>query len=155
MVQILEGKLKSEGLRFDIVVSRFNNFISERLVEGAMDALRRTGADEAKVRIVRVPGSFELPAMARKLAQEQEADAIICLGALIRGGTPHFDYIAAEATKGIAQVALEHLVPVTFGLVTADTLEQAIERAGTKEGNKGFEAALAAVELANLYHQLK
>lgn len=154
MVQIFEGKLKAENLRFDIVVSRFNHFISERLVEGALDALRRTGADEAKIRIFRVPGSFELPATARRLAQKKEADAVICLGALIRGGTPHFDYIAAEATKGIAQVALETLVPVTFGLVTADTLEQAIERAGTKEGNKGFEAALAAVELANLYRQL-
>jgi len=154
MVQTFEGKLKAENLRFDIVVSRFNHFISERLVEGALDALRRTGADEAKIRIFRVPGSFELPAAARRLAQKKEADAVICLGALIRGGTPHFDYIAAEATKGIAQVALETLVPVTFGLVTADTLEQAIERAGTKEGNKGFEAALAAVELANLYRQL-
>ncbi|MCX5859861.1 MAG: 6,7-dimethyl-8-ribityllumazine synthase [Proteobacteria bacterium] len=155
MVKIYEGKLQAQGLKFDLVVSRFNNFISERLLEGALDALRRTGADEAKIRVFRAPGSFELPMVARALAQKKEADAIICLGALIRGGTPHFDFIAAEVTKGVAQVALESKIPVSFGVITADSLEQAIERAGTKEGNKGFEAALAAVELANLFREMK
>jgi 6,7-dimethyl-8-ribityllumazine synthase len=155
MVKIYEGKLQAQGLKFDLVVSRFNNFISERLLEGALDALRRTGADEAKIRVFRAPGAFELPMVARALAQKKEADAIICLGALIRGGTPHFDFIAAEVTKGVAQIALESKIPVSFGVITADSLEQAIERAGTKEGNKGFEAALAAVELANLFREMK
>ena len=151
---ILEGQLLAEGLRFAIVVSRFNDFICARLVEGAMDALMRHGASEEKVVLVKVPGAFEIPLVAKKLALSGQYDAVICLGAVIRGATPHFDYVAAEVSKGIANVALDSNTPVTFGVLTTDTLEQAIERAGSKSGNKGVEAAIAAIEMANLYKEL-
>jgi len=152
--KIVEGQLLAEGLRFAIVVSRFNDFICTRLVDGAMDALRRHGASEEKVVLVKVPGAFEIPLVAKKLALSGQYDAVVCLGAVIRGATPHFDYVAAEVSKGIANVALDSDTPVTFGVLTTDTLEQAIERAGSKSGNKGVEAAIAAIEMANLYKKL-
>ena len=151
---MLEGKLLAEGLRFAIVVSRFNDFICSRLLDGAMDALMRHGASEERVVLIKVPGAFEIPLAAKKLATSGQYDAVICLGAVIRGATPHFDYVAAEVSKGIANVALESNVPVTFGVLTTDSLEQAIERAGSKAGNKGSEAAVSAIEMANLYKQL-
>lgn len=154
MPKILEGKISAEGFKFAIIVSRFNDFISSKLVDGAMDALRRHGADEEKVSIVKVPGSFEIPLTAKRLAKDGGYDAIICLGAVIRGATPHFDYVAAEVSKGIASVALESNIPVTFGVLTTDNLEQAIERAGSKIGNKGWDAAMAAMEMANLFNEL-
>jgi 6,7-dimethyl-8-ribityllumazine synthase len=150
MVNIMEGKLLSEDKKFAIVVSRFNDFITEKLLGGAMDALSRTGALEKNINIVKVPGAFEIPLVAKKLAQKGQYHAVICLGAVIRGATPHFDYVSAEVSKGIAQVSLESDIPVIFGVVTTDTIEQAIERAGTKSGNKGWNAAMAAVEMANL-----
>jgi 6,7-dimethyl-8-ribityllumazine synthase len=140
-------------LRFAIVASRFNDFVTNRLLAGALDALERLGAEEKNVVVYKVPGSFELPLMAKRLATSGRWDAIICLGTIIRGETPHFEYIAAEAAKGIATAALETGVPIVFGVITADTLEQAIDRAGAKSGNKGFEAAMTAVELANLYRE--
>ena len=146
-----QGRLKAEGFRFAVVASRWNDFLTSRLVEGALDALERLGADEKSVTLYRVPGSFEIPLLARKLAASGKHDAVICLGTIIRGQTPHFEYIAGEVTKGIAQAGMETGVPVLFGIVTADTLEQAIDRAGVKAGNKGFEAAMSAVELVNLY----
>ncbi len=152
---VLEGKLMAEGLRVAVIVSRFNDFICSRLVDGAMDALIRHGASENKIVLVKVPGAFEMPLAAKKLAESGKYDAVICLGAVIRGATPHFDYVAAEVSKGIASVALESGIPVTFGVLTTDTLEQAIERAGSKSGNKGYEAAMAAVEMANLFKELK
>ncbi len=145
-----EGMLLGKGLKFGLVVSRFNEFITKKLVEGAEDALSRHGVSQDDIEIAWVPGSFELPLIAQKLAQTNRYDAVICLGAVIRGGTPHFEYIAAEVTKGIAQVSLDSGLPVIYGMVTADTLEQAIERAGTKEGNQGFKAATSAIEMANL-----
>jgi 6,7-dimethyl-8-ribityllumazine synthase len=145
-----EGKLLGEGLRFGLVVSRFNEFISKKLLEGAQDALFRHGVKEEDVDIAWTPGSFEIPLVAKKLAQSKKYDAIICLAAVIRGGTPHFQYIAAEVTKGIARVGLEAELPVIYGIITADTLEQAVERAGTKAGNRGFDAAMSAIEMANL-----
>jgi len=145
-----EGTLLGKGLKFGLVVSRFNEFITKRLVEGAQDALLRHGVSQEDIDIAWVPGSFELPLIAQKLAQTKRYDAIICLGAVIRGGTPHFEYITAEVTKGIAQVGLSSGLPVIYGIVTADSLEQAIERAGTKEGNQGFKAASSAIEMANL-----
>jgi 6,7-dimethyl-8-ribityllumazine synthase len=145
-----EGILLGKGLRFGLVVSRFNEFITKKLLEGAQDALLRHGVGQDDIDIAWVPGSFELPLIAQKLAQTNRYDAIICLGAVIRGGTPHFEYIAAEVTKGIAKVGLDSGLPVIYGIVTADTLEQAIERAGTKEGNQGFKAATSAIEMANL-----
>ncbi|MBI4705594.1 MAG: 6,7-dimethyl-8-ribityllumazine synthase [Deltaproteobacteria bacterium] len=149
--RVIEGGLVvPPGTRFAIVASRFNHFIVDRLVEGAMDALLRHGAEAANVTLVRVPGSWELPLVASKLAARSDVDAILALGALVRGSTPHFDYIAAEVTKGLAQVALQTGVPVLFGVLTTDTIEQAIERAGTKSGNKGWSAALAAIELVSL-----
>jgi len=154
MAKLVEGKLNAEGLRFGIVVSRFNNFISERLLEGALDVLRRNGAQEEDIEIFRTPGSFEIPSVVRHVVEKGEHDAIVCLGAVIRGSTPHFSYISAEVTKGIAQLSLQSNVPVTFGVITADTIEQAIERAGTKAGNKGWDAALSAIEMANLYREL-
>lgn len=154
MPRILEGKLAAEGLRFALVVSRFNDFMSARLMEGAVDALVRHGAPDENIAVVKVPGAFEIPAAARKCALSGSYDAVICLGAVIRGATPHFDYVASEVSKGVAAVALESGVPVTFGVLTTDTLEQAIERSGSKAGNKGFEAAMAAVEMANLLKQL-
>ena len=154
MAKIIEGKIKADGLRFGIVVSRFNNFITERLLEGALDALSRHGAGEDAVEIYRTPGSFEIPAVVKQLVEHNKYDAIICLGAVIRGSTPHFSYISAEVTKGIAQLSLQSAIPIAFGVITADTIEQAIERAGTKIGNKGWDAALSAIEMANLYRVL-
>jgi len=155
MPKIQEGVLNAKGFRFGLVVSRFNNFITERLLEGALDALRRHGGKEENLEIVRVPGSFEIPLLAKQLASSGRFDAVICLGALIRGGTIHFDVLSAEVTKGVAQVGLETGVPITFGVITTDTLEQAIERAGTKMGNKGWEAAESAIELVNLLKAIK
>ncbi|SHG35733.1 6,7-dimethyl-8-ribityllumazine synthase [Desulfacinum infernum DSM 9756] len=149
-MRVFEGNLRAEGLKFGIVVSRFNDFICERLLGGAVDALTRTGANEADIDVYKVPGAFEIPLTAKKVAASGRYDAVICLGAVIRGATPHFDYVAAEVSKGIATVSLETAVPITFGVLTTDTLEQAIERAGSKAGNKGFEAAMAAVEMVNL-----
>jgi 6,7-dimethyl-8-ribityllumazine synthase len=154
MPKTLEGKISAEGYRFGLVVSRFNDFISSKLVEGAVDALKRHGATEEQLLLVKVPGAFEIPLAAKKLAESGKVDAVICLGAVIRGSTPHFDYIAAEVSKGIAVVALDTKVPVAFGVLTTDNLEQAIERAGTKSGNKGWDAAVAAMEMVNLFKQL-
>jgi 6,7-dimethyl-8-ribityllumazine synthase len=146
-----QGRLSAGGFRFAVVSSRWNDFLTARLVEGALDALERLGADEAAVEHFRVPGSFEIPLFAQRLAQSGRFDAIVCLGTVIRGETPHFEYVAGEVTKGIAHAALSTGVPVLYGIVTADTLEQAIDRAGVKAGNKGFEAAMSAVEMVNLY----
>jgi 6,7-dimethyl-8-ribityllumazine synthase len=154
MVKHLEGKISAEGLQFALVVSRFNEFISSKLLEGALDALRRHGANEDQVTVVKVPGSFEIPLAARKLAEGGKYHAVICLGAVIRGATAHFDYVAAEVSKGIAAVSLETGVPVVFGVLTTDNLEQAIERAGSKSGNKGFDAAVSAMEMANLFKEM-
>jgi 6,7-dimethyl-8-ribityllumazine synthase len=151
MPRVLEGNLIVKDQRFALVCSRFNEFVTSRLLTGAVDALVRHGCKDANITEVWVPGTFEIPLAAQKLAQAGKFDAVVCLGCLIRGHTPHFEYIAAEVTKGIAQVALESGVPVTYGIITADTLEQAIERAGTKAGNKGADAATAAIELCNLY----
>jgi 6,7-dimethyl-8-ribityllumazine synthase len=148
-----QGRLSAEGFRFAVVSSRWNDFLTARLVEGALDALERLGADEGAVEHFRVPGSFEIPLLALKLAQSGRFDAVVCLGTVIRGETPHFEYVAGEVTKGIAHAALSTGVPVLYGIVTADTLEQAIDRAGVKSGNKGFEAAMSAVELVNLYRE--
>lgn len=150
-----EGQLSASGLRFAVIVSRFNSFITERLLGGAMDALSRTGADPAAIDIVKVPGSWEIPLAAGELARQKKHDAIICLSAVIRGETPHFDYVAAEAAKGIAQVSASTGVPVAFGVLTTNTLEQAIDRAGAKSGNKGFDAAMTAIEMANLMRTLR
>ena len=150
MPKILEGKLLAEGKKFALVVSRFNDFITDRLVSGAMDALQRSGAQEEDIEIIKVPGAFEIPMIAKKLAAKGRYDAVLCLGAVIRGATPHFEYISAEVAKGVAQVGLETGVPVIFGIITADTIEQAIERAGTKAGNKGWNAAMSAAEMVNL-----
>jgi 6,7-dimethyl-8-ribityllumazine synthase len=149
-----QGRLNAEGFRFAIVSSRWNDFLTARLVEGALDALERLGAKESEVEHYRVPGSFEIPPLARRLAKSGRFDAVVCLGTVIRGQTPHFEYVAGEVTKGVAQAALDSGVPVLYGVVTADTLEQAIDRAGVKAGNKGFEAAMAAVELVNLYKEV-
>jgi 6,7-dimethyl-8-ribityllumazine synthase len=150
MPKIYEAKLLAEGKTFALIVGRFNDFITERLLDGALDALRRSGAREEDIEVVKVPGSFEIPLIAKKMAAKGRFDAIIALGAVIRGATPHFDYVAAEVSKGIAAVSLESGVPVIFGVVTTENIEQAIERAGTKAGNKGWSAAMAAVEMANL-----
>ncbi len=150
MSKFFEGVLLGKGLKFGVVVSRFNEFITKKLLDGAQDALLRHGVNEEDVDIAWVPGSFEIPLVAKKLAQTKRYDAVICLGAVVRGATPHFEYIAAEVTKGIAKVGLETGLPVSYGVITADTLEQAIERAGTKAGNKGFDAAVDAIEMANL-----
>ena len=150
MSKIYEGQISATGKKFCLVVSRFNDFISDRLAGGAIDALIRSGGKEEDVDIVKVPGAFELPLIAKKMAKKKSYDAIICLGAVIRGATPHFEYVSAEAAKGIAQASLETGVPITFGVITSDTLEQAIERAGAKAGNKGWSAAVAAMEMANL-----
>ena len=150
MSKIIEGKLLAEGKNFALVVSRFNDFVTGKLLDGALDALTRSGANDKSIDIVKVPGAFEIPLAAKKLAQKGRYHAVICLGAVIRGATPHFDYVSAEVSKGIAQVSLESSIPIIFGVVTTDNLEQAIERAGTKSGNKGWSAAMAAVEMANL-----
>ena len=150
-----EGNYLARGFRFAVVVSRFNEFITERLLEGALDCLLRHGAEEGDLHLVRVPGAFELPYAAKRLAASNGYDAVIALGAVIRGATPHFDYVAGEAAKGIASASLETGVPIIFGVITANTIDEAIERAGTKGGNKGFEAALSAIEMASLFAQLK
>jgi 6,7-dimethyl-8-ribityllumazine synthase len=155
MPQFYEGKLEAKGLKFGIVVSRFNSFISERLLEGAIDALIRHGADDKNIHVTRVPGAFEIPLFAKKMAETGTYDALICLGAVIRGSTPHFDYVASEVSKGVAHVSLDSGVPISFGVLTTDTIEQAVERAGTKAGNKGFEAAVTAIESANLRKAIK
>ena len=154
MPKIIEGKIVAKGMKFGIVASRFNDFICGRLIEGAIDALMRAGAEEKDIVIYKVPGSFELPLTAKKLAKSGRFDAIICLGAIIRGGTPHFEYISAEVSKGIAVVGLETEVPVVFGVLTTDTIEQAIERAGTKSGNKGADAAMTAIEMVDLFKKI-
>ena len=153
-MKTIEGKLDGKGLRFGIVIARFNEFISGKLLSGCLDGLNRHGADEKKIDIVWSPGAFELPLLAKKLAQSEKYDAVICLGAIIRGATPHFDFIAAEVAKGIANVGIETGLPVIFGVLTTDNIEQAIERAGTKGGNKGFDAALAAIEMAHLMKEI-
>jgi 6,7-dimethyl-8-ribityllumazine synthase len=150
MAKVIEGTLSAKGVKFGLVVSRFNDFINKRLMEGALDALNRHGAEDKNISIIKVPGSFEIPLMAKKLADSGNYDAVICLGAVIRGATPHFEYISAEVTKGIAQVALDTGVPVSFGILTTDNIEQAIERAGTKSGNKGWDAAISAIEMVNV-----
>ena len=155
MPNIIEGHLVAEEKRFALVVSRFNDFISDKLVSGAVDALQRSGVSGDVIDIVKVPGSFEIPLVAKKAAQAGKYDAVICLGAVIRGSTPHFDYVAAEVSKGIANVSLDTGVPVIYGVITTDTIEQAIERAGTKAGNKGWDAAVAAIEMTNLIDSLE
>lgn len=155
MPRFIEGKLDATGLKFGIIVGRFNSFIGERLLEGALDALVRNGADEATIDVARVPGAFEIPLAAKKMAQTGSYDAIICLGAVIRGSTPHFDYVAAEVSKGVAHVSLETGVPVSFGVLTTDTIEQAVERAGTKAGNKGFDAAMTAIETVRVFREFR
>lgn len=154
MAKIMEGRLSAEGMRFALVVSRFNDFICSRLVDGALDALKRHGAKEDTIPVVKVPGAFELPLAAKKIALTGDYDAVICLGAVIRGATPHFDYVAAEVSKGIANVSLETNLPIIFGVLTTENIEQAIERAGSKSGNKGYEAAMAAMEMVNLFKEL-
>jgi 6,7-dimethyl-8-ribityllumazine synthase len=153
-MKIIEGKLDAKGLKFGIVVGRFNEFISSKLLGGALDALKRHGAEDAGIEVAWSPGSFEIPLIAKKMAKSAKYDAVICLGAVIRGATPHFDYVAAEVSKGIANAMLETEVPVIYGVLTTDSIEQAIERAGTKSGNKGFDAAMAAIEMGNLLKQL-
>jgi len=152
--RVIEGNLSAAGKRFGIVVSRFNDFISERLLGGAIDAIVRSGAKEEDITIVRVPGAFEVPLAAKQMADMKGLSAVICLGAVIRGSTPHFDYVAAEVSKGVAHVGLEAGIPVIFGVLTTDTIEQAVERAGTKAGNKGFDSAMAAIEMANLMAEM-
>jgi 6,7-dimethyl-8-ribityllumazine synthase len=154
MIKTIEGNLLAAGMKFALVVSRFNDIFSERLVGGAVDSLLRRGAREEDLTIIKVPGAFEIPLVAKRVAASKKFDAVICLGAVIRGSTPHFDYVAAEVSKGIASVALETGVPVLFGVITTDTLEQAVERAGSKAGNKGFAAAEAAVEMVHLLRQI-
>jgi 6,7-dimethyl-8-ribityllumazine synthase len=154
MNKSFEGMLLGKGLKFGLVISRFNEFITKKLLEGAEDALLRHGVNKESMEVAWTPGCFEIPLIAKKLAQAKRYDAVICLGAVIRGGTPHSEYIAAEVSKGIAKVGLETGLPVIFGVITADTLEQAIERAGTKEGNEGFKAAVNAIEMANLVKSL-
>lgn len=154
MARIIEGQLSAEGKKFGIVISRFNEMLSKSLLSGAFDCLARHGANEDEITVVYVPGSFEIPLAAKKMAASKKYDAVICLGTIIRGATPHFDYIAAEVSKGIAAVSLETGVPVIFGIITSDTIEQAIERAGTKAGNKGWDAALNAVEMADVIKKL-
>lgn len=154
MAKVFHGKILAQGKQFGIVVSRFNEFITKKLLEGAMDALIRHGADENNITVVWVPGSFEIPLIAKKLAQSKKFNAVICLGTIIHGDTPHYEYIASEVTKGLSQIMLDSSVPISFGILTTDNLEQAIERAGTKAGNKGSQAAEAAIELANLLEEI-
>lgn len=155
MPEVHEGTLDARGQRVALVVSRFNELLTERLLEGALDCLRRHGASEGDLHVVRVPGSFEVPLAAKALAESGRFDAIVCLAAVVRGSTPHFDYVAAEIAKGIAQVGLQAGLPVAYGVLTTDTLEQAVERAGTKMGNKGWDAALAAIEMTNVLRNLR
>jgi 6,7-dimethyl-8-ribityllumazine synthase len=154
MVKTIEGNLLAKGKKFGIVASRFNDFVTKELVAGCLDTLARHGAQEADAAVAWVPGAFEIPTVAQKMSRSKDYDAVICLGTVIRGATPHFDYIAAEVSKGIAKVSLDSGIPVIFGIITADTIEQAIERAGTKDGNKGRDAALSAIEMANLLEKI-
>lgn len=151
MASQIEGKLDASGLKVGLLVSRFNSFISDRLLEGAIDALIRHGASDSDLTVLKVPGAFELPVAAKKMVETDKYDAIICLGAVIRGATPHFDYVSSEVSKGIASVSLDSGIPVSFGVLTTDNIEQAVERAGSKSGNKGFEAAVSAIEMVNLF----
>lgn len=151
----IEGKLDASGLKVAIVISRFNEFITNKLLSGAMDCLQRHNADEKNITAVWVPGAFEIPPIAKLLADKGSFDAVICLGAVIRGATPHFDYVAAEVSKGVAHVSFQSPIPVIYGVITTDTIEQAVERAGTKSGNKGFDAAMAAIEMAQLYKKIQ
>jgi 6,7-dimethyl-8-ribityllumazine synthase len=153
--KVIEGRLDAKGLKFAILVTRFNSLITDRLLSGALDALARTGCKDEDIEIIKAPGSWEMPVLARQLASRKKHDGIICLAAVIRGDTPHFDYIAAEASKGLAQTAMEFGVPVSFGVLTCETLDQAIDRAGAKSGNKGFDAAMSAVEMGNLMRELR
>ena len=155
MPKMIEGDLSAKGLKFGIVVSRFNDFITSRLLGGALDALQRSGAADADITVARVPGAREIPIVAKQMADSLKYDAVICLGAVIRGSTPHFDYVAAESSKGVAEIALNAGLPVIYGILTTDTIEQAVERAGTKAGNRGYDAAIAAVEMVNVLKQLK
>lgn len=154
MAKFFEGNLHAKGKKFGIVIARFNSFIAERLLEGAIDALVRSGVSDKDIEVARVPGAYEIPLIAQKMARSKRYDAVICLGAVIRGATPHFDFVAGEAAKGIAQVGMETGIPVLFGVLTTDTIEQAIERAGSKAGNKGAECAVAAIEMVNLLGEL-
>lgn len=154
MVKVIEGNLIAKGKKFGIVASRFNDFVTKELVAGCIDAFVRHGADDKDVSVVWVPGAFELPAAAMKLAKSKSFDAVVCLGTVIRGATPHFEYVASEAAKGVAMVSHDTGMPVIFGVITSDTIEQAIERAGTKDGNKGADAALSAIEMANLFDKI-
>jgi 6,7-dimethyl-8-ribityllumazine synthase len=154
MPKIIEGKIIAKGMKFAVAASRFNDFISSRLIDGAVDALTRAGADEKDIQLFKVPGAFELPIAAKKLAKSGRYDAVICVGAVIRGATPHFEYVSSEVSKGIASVGLETEIPISFGVLTTDTIEQAIERAGTKAGNKGWDAAMAAIEMVDLFRKI-
>ncbi len=154
MPKVIQGDLTAKGLKFGIVVARFNDFITSRLLDGALDALQRHGAADGDIEVIRVPGSYEIPLAAKMLAESKKYNAIICLGAVIRGATPHFEYVSAEVSKGVAVVSMESRLPVIFGVLTTDTIEQAIERAGTKGGNKGWDAALSAIEMANVMRQI-
>jgi 6,7-dimethyl-8-ribityllumazine synthase len=154
MPKFHEAKLNAEGKKFALVVSRFNDFITEKLLSGSLDALVRSGAKDKDIEVVKVPGAFEIPLLALKMAKTRRFDAVICLGAVIRGATPHFDYVSAEVSKGVAMAGMETETPVIFGVITTDTIEQAIERAGTKSGNKGWNAAMAAIEMANLFESI-
>jgi 6,7-dimethyl-8-ribityllumazine synthase len=154
MPRIIQGDLTAKGLRFGIVAARFNDFITSRLLEGAIDALQRHGATDSDIEVLKVPGSYEIPLAAKMLAASKKFNAIICLGAVIRGATPHFEYVSSEVSKGVASVSMETGLPVIFGVLTTDTIEQAIERAGTKSGNKGWDAALSAIEMANVMKQM-
>ncbi len=153
-MKIIEGELQAKGIKFGIIVSRFNDFITSRLLDGAVDALVRHGAKEDDIEVVKVPGSFEIPLVAKKMASKGSYGAVICLGTVIRGATPHFDYVASEVSKGIAAASFETGVPIAFGVITSDTIEQAVERAGTKAGNKGWDAALTAIEMAQVLKKL-
>jgi len=153
-MKIIQGELQAKGLKFAIIVSRFNDFITGKLLDGAVDALIRHGAKEEDVDVVKVPGAFEIPLAAKKVAEKGAYNAVICLGTVIRGATPHFDYVAAEVSKGVAAVSLDTGVPIAFGVLTTDTIEQAVERAGTKSGNKGFDAAVTAIEMAQVFKKL-
>ncbi len=155
MAKVIEGNLIAKGKKFGIVASRFNNFITKELISGCMDTLVRHGAEDKDITVTWVPGAFEIPAVASRLAHLKSCDAVICLGTVLRGATPHFDYIASEVAKGVAKVSMDSSLPVIFGVITADTIEQAIERAGTKDGNKGKDAAISAIEMVNLFQQLK
>jgi 6,7-dimethyl-8-ribityllumazine synthase len=154
MPRLIEGEVSARGITCAIVVSRFNDFVSQRLLDGALDALKRHGASDDQISIVRVPGAFEIPATAKRLSANSQFDCVICLGAVIRGSTPHFEYISSQVARGIATIALEGRIPIAFGVITCDTLEQAIERAGAKSGNKGWDAAMSAMEMVNLFKAL-